>query len=98
MYKQPFRSIALALAGLASPAFAVLDSVGPVDPANGFPQWYMDRNGTVLELCVNQDAAVLAAGGCAILPAAPPLGVQTVPEVFPANWATEHFYTLAAVK
>jgi len=77
---------------------AVLDSFGPVDPANGFPTWYMDQKGVALELCVNTNAAVLAAGGCAVLPGAPPNGVLTVPEVFPANWSTEHFYTLASVK
>ena len=90
-------AIGIAAIGLAPSAFAVLDSVGPVDPAHGFPQWYMDKQGLALELCVNTDAAVLAAGGCAILPAALPAGVLTVPEVFPANWASEHFYTLATV-
>ena len=89
---------AVAAFGLAAPAWAVLDRAGPVDPAHGFPAWYMDKNGVALELCVNTDAAVLAAGGCAILPAAPPAGVLTVPEVFPSNWTTEHFYTLASVK
>ena len=93
------KTIALSIAalGLAPSAFAVLDRVGPVDQANGFPAWYMDKNGVALALCVNLDAAVLAAGGCAVLPGAMPAGVQTVPEVFPANWAAEHFYTLAAV-
>ena len=33
-----------------------------------------------------------------MLPGAPPNGVLTVPEVFPNNWSTEHFYTLASVK
>ncbi len=94
-----FKTIALSIAaiGLAPSAFAVLDRAGPVDPANGFPNWYLDKNGVALELCVNLDATVLAAGGCAVLPGPVPNGVQTVPEVFPANWATEHFYTLAAV-
>ena len=90
-------ALSIAVLGLAPSAFAVLDRVGPVDQANGFPAWYMDKNGVALALCVNLDAAVLAAGGCAVLPGAMPAGVQTVPEVFPANWAAEHFYTLAAV-
>lgn len=89
--------VGLGVLSIALPASAVLDSVGPVDPAHGFPTWYMDRTGVALELCINTDAALLAAGGCAILPAAPPAGVLTVPEAFPANWATEHFYTLASV-
>ena len=93
------KTIALSIAaiGLVPPAFAVLDRAGPVDPANGFPAWYMDKKGVPLELCVNLDATVLAAGGCAVLPGPVPNGVQTVPEVFPANWSTEHFYTLVAV-
>ena len=90
-------ALSIAAIGFAPSAFAVLDRAGPVDPANGFPAWYMDKGGVPLELCVNLDATVLAAGGCAVLPGAVPNGVQTVPEVFPANWSTEHFYTLAAV-
>jgi len=90
---------ALAVLGLVQPALAVLDSVGPIDPANGYPQWYMDRNGLALELCINQNAAVLAAGGCVILPTAPPpAAVLTVPEVFPNNWSIEHFYSMATMK
>lgn len=90
-------ALGVAFSVLCSPAAAVLEMAGPVDPAHGFPDWYLDRNGVALELCINTDAAVLAAGGCAILLAAAPLGVTTVPEVFPSNWAVEHFYTLAAV-
>jgi len=91
-------ALSIAAIGITPSAFAVLDRAGPVDTVNGFPQWYADRNGVALELCVNIDPAVLAAGGCAVLPGAPPAGVLTVPEVFPANWSTEHFYTLASVK
>ena len=84
----------IAAIGLARPAHAVLDSFGPISPANGFPTWYMDRNGVALELCTNINATVLAAGGCAILPTDLPAGV---PEVFPTNFFIEHFYTLASV-
>ena len=96
MRKRFTRTLAASIAaiGLAQPAFAVLDSVGPVDPANGFPAWYMDRNGVALELCTNLNATVLTAGGCVILPTDLPNGV---PEVFPTNWFIEHFYTLASV-
>ena len=89
--------LSVAAAGLSSAAMAVLDRAGPVDAAHGFPVWYIDQKGVALELCVNLDAAVLAAGGCAVVPGPLPAGVQTVPEVFPANWAAEHFYTLASV-
>ena len=91
-------ALSIAAIGIAPSAFAVLDRAGPVDAVNGFPQWYSDKNGVALEMCINIDPAVLAAGGCAVLPAAPPNGVLTVPEVFPGNWSTEHFYTLASVK
>ncbi|MEI6719672.1 MAG: hypothetical protein WCO67_02825 [Betaproteobacteria bacterium] len=96
MRKRFIKTLAASVAaiGLAQPAFAVLDSVGPVDPANGFPAWYMDRNGVALELCTNLNATVLTAGGCVTLPADLPNGV---PEVFPTNWFIEHFYTLASV-
>ena len=91
-------ALSIAAMGAVPSAFAVLDRAGPVDPVHGFPQWYSDKSGVALELCVNNNAAVLAAGGCAVLPAAPPAGVLTVPEVFPGNWSLEHFYTLASVK
>ena len=96
MRKNILKAIAatVVVMGIAQPVHAVLDSVGPVDPANGFPSWYMDRNGVALELCTNINATVLAAGGCAILPPDLPLGV---PEVFLTNWFDEHFYTLASV-
>lgn len=87
-------AVSIAAIGIAQPAHAILDSVGPVNPANGFPAWYMDRNGVALELCTNLNATVLAAGGCVTLPADLPNGV---PEIFPTNWFLEHFYTLASV-
>ncbi len=50
------RAIQLALAGsmLASGiASAVLTDHGPVDPTNGFPQWYRDGNGQALGMCLS---------------------------------------------
>ena len=35
----------------ASSAHAVLTAVGPVNPANGWPKWYMDENGIKLRIC-----------------------------------------------
>ncbi len=81
-------------------SLAVLQRQGPVDPANGFPAWYQDRNGIALELCtindpdVTVDALLVNAGQCAIFNVAPPNGIQTGPEVFPDNFVNEHFYTL----
>jgi len=92
-------ALSVALIGINQPAQAVLGLVGPVDATNGFPRWYMDNNGLPLELCVNNNATVLAAGGCVILPP----DVTVVPEVLtndPAttNWFAEHFYSLANAK
>ena len=56
---------------LAQPAGAVLQRIGPTDPANGFPLWFQDRNGVALELCTINDPvnglAVVNAGLCAIV-------------------------------
>src|SRR5262245_52392274 len=64
----------LALLCLASPAQAVLFRVGPLDepspPGNGFPAWYQDTQGRVLDLCLPKNQAQLDAGVCLILPAA----------------------------
>lgn len=38
-------AVALVLLLMAPPAFAGLAAVGPVNPNNGFPQWYKDTNG-----------------------------------------------------
>jgi len=86
---------------LAQPALAVLQRQGPVDPAHGFPAWFQDRNGLALELCtINSPGAaglaVVNAGLCAIVNAPVPNGIQVVPEVFPTNFTTEHFYTLGS--
>ena len=81
-------------------SFAVLQRQGPVDSSNGFPAWYQDRNGIALELCTINDpnpdvsALLVNSGQCAIANAVAPNGVQTGPEVFPDNFAIEHFYTL----
>ena len=79
---------ALAAMALAQPAQAVLQRVGPVDPATGFPAWYQDANGLAVELCTPTTQADLVAGICFITPAE----VAVVPEVFPTNWSQEHFY------
>lgn len=73
---------------LAPPAHAVLQRVGPVDPANGYPAWYQDAAGMALELCVPGTAADLTAGICFLTP----VDVPALPEVMPTNWAQEHFY------
>jgi len=97
------KAVAAAFVALAvaQPASAVLQRQGPVDPTNGFPAWFQDRNGVALELCtINSPGAtgmaVVNAGLCAIVNAPVPGGLQTAPEVFPSNFTTEHFYTLTS--
>ena len=79
-------SIFLALNSMS--ASAVLERVGPVDPANGFPKWYMDTSGLALEFCGPLNQAEVDGAWCLLLPGDPP----QVPEVFPGAFFDEHFY------
>lgn len=80
---------ALIAAGLSAPVGAELARVGPIDTANGFPQWYQDHNGLALDLCL-PDNVDLQAGNCLTLPTDVPN--PTLPESFPSNFAVEHFW------
>jgi hypothetical protein len=71
----------------AGPAFAQLERVGPVAPANGYPAWYQDKTGLALEFCQPLNQAELDGGWCLLLPAD-----TTAPEVFPTSFSEEHFY------
>ena len=67
-----------------------LAAVGAVDPANGYPKWYMDGNGLQLAQCLVQSAADpcgLAAAG-----AVPNPGAAIS---FPGNFPDEFMYWLA---
>ena len=90
------KTLAAAVSGMAiaHSAHAVLQRVGPVDGAHGFPAWYQDANGLALEFCAPTAQADLIAGLCAILPGTPPNGLTTLPETFPDNFSLEHFYYL----
>lgn len=67
-----------------------LQRSGPIDPINGFPQWYQDKTGLALELLTPKSLAELTAGYDVLLP------TDTVyPEVFPTSWFVEHFYYMA---
>lgn len=86
MYKQFTRLAVGASLLMAASAHADLFQFGPVDPADGFPQWYQDLNGLALDKCepTANDAAQVAA--CmAVLPPIPPF-------VFPTNFPPEVFY------
>jgi Putative Ig domain len=79
----------LMLLAFVSAGFAQLARVGPVDPFDGFPQWYQDKNGIALEHCI-PNPAELAAGLCLLLP-----GNMTFPVVFPTSYPDESFYFAA---
>ncbi|MFL5263863.1 MAG: Ig-like domain-containing protein [Anaeromyxobacteraceae bacterium] len=79
---------------LASAAQADLNRVGPTalpsPPQNGFPAWYQDLNGTVLDLCIpdSADPGGLQAAACLLTPGG---GIPTPPYVFPTNYPDEIF-------
>jgi hypothetical protein len=74
---------------LSSSAFGQLARVGPVDNNNGFPQWYQDSTGLVLDACL-PNSAELTDGTCLVTP--DQLASPTSPIVFPTNFPDEFFY------
>lgn len=85
-------SMAAALLGQA--AHAVLERTGPIDTANGFPRWYMDTTGLNFELCLPLTQAELAGGHCLLVAGDAP----ATPEVFPGQFADEHFWWAAGAE
>jgi hypothetical protein len=84
------------LAGAPAVARAALERVGPTNPANGFPAWYQDRSGLILDFCSPVDAAEYEGGWCLLLATPPPGNIPGgPPEVFPTNFSDEHFYFAA---
>ncbi|MFL5261689.1 MAG: Ig-like domain-containing protein, partial [Anaeromyxobacteraceae bacterium] len=82
------------LLALASAAQADLNRMGPValpsPPQNGFPAWYQDLSGTVLDICLPNavDPGGLQQTACLLTGA----GLPTPPYVFPSNYPDEIFY------
>jgi hypothetical protein len=74
---------------LAPASHALLQAVGPVDPATTFPAWYQDTTGLSLAPCFD------ANGFCAITMAAGPGFTGAPPIVFPLNFPEEGFYMYA---
>jgi len=74
--------LALALR-FCSPAYAALSEVGPIDPVNGFPEWYKDSTGLALKFC--DDPAF-----CTFLTAELPN--PGAPMSFPDNYPGEMFW------
>src|SRR5215471_9246899 len=71
-----------------------LAAVGPVDPGNGFPQFYQDQAGQAVEQCLDNvtpgdPCGILALGG---------LPNPTAPIVFPTNFPGESFFWLTSAR
>lgn len=87
-------ALAISLIVVAGSAHAVLERVGPIDPApniGGFPAWYQDATGLALEFCDPKNQAELDGGWCLLLPG----DVGALPESFPGNFFDEHFWFAA---
>jgi hypothetical protein len=84
-------SIALCLG--ATTASAELARVGPSNvpspPGHGFPLWYQDTSGLVLDICNPTTQAQVTPCLLAPAPGAPP---PTLPFIFPTNWPDEQFW------
>jgi len=64
--------------------------IGPVNPANGFPRYYVDASGLALGPCLSLD------GLCPLTPDLVPNPLA--PIAFPANFPAEWFYWLARAR
>ena len=71
--------------GSASPTHAGLAAVGPIDPANGFPQWYEDSNGVRLGQCLDPQNPLCG-------PVADEMPDAGSAVDFPANFPGEFFW------
>jgi hypothetical protein len=80
-------ALALALAMGSSAALADLARVGPTSAANGFPLWYQDKQGTVLDLCLPNGTNAAQQAACLFAPPNP-----TQAYAFPTNFPDEAFY------
>ncbi|MFL5248276.1 MAG: hypothetical protein ACJ79V_10680, partial [Myxococcales bacterium] len=86
-------SAAVLMLGLAFPAHAELERVGPTsnDPkVGGFPAWYQDKTGVAIEFCAPINQAEADSGHCNLV-----AGDAIAPEAFPTNFFDEHFYFAA---
>jgi len=68
-----------------------LTAVGAPDPANGYPKWYIDRNGVQLAPCL----VTSADDPCALAGTFPN---PAAPIVFPTNFPDEFFYMRATAR
>jgi hypothetical protein len=82
-------ALLFALCVFANNAFGQLARVGPVDRNNGFPQWYQDSTGLVLDACL-PNAAEIADGTCLVTP--DQLTNPAAAISFPNNFPDEFFF------
>src|SRR5437879_1836005 len=68
-----------------------LTAVGAADPANGYPKWYIDRNGLQLAPCL----VTAADDPCALAGTFPN---PAAPITFPTNFPDEFFYMRATAR
>jgi Bacterial Ig domain len=93
-----YRCVRIAVAALIIGLFSTvsfaqgLARVGPTDKSHGFPQWYQDKQGLALDLCLPVDTTELASGACVIGPI--DLPNADAPIAFPANFPEEAFWFL----
>ncbi len=85
---------AIALTASSLSAYADLARVGPTNlpspSGHGFPNWYQDLNGTVLDLCLPDanDPGALQQNACLLVGP----GLPDPPYNFPGNFPDEAFY------
>lgn len=70
-----------------------LAAVGPLDPANGYPQYFQDKTGLALQQCLdNTTPGDLCGVAVSDIPN------PVAPVVFPDNFPSEFFYMLASAR
>jgi hypothetical protein len=84
-----FYASLLGLGLLAGTAHADMARVGPVRASDGFPSWYQDQEGLILDPCLPNasDPGNLQASACLVFP-----GPPDPPFTFPNNYPDEMFY------
>ena len=71
-----------------------LAAVGAVDPANGYPKWYQDKNGLQLTACLDTTTPDPLLGGADLCGLVAGGAIPAGPVVFPTNFPDEFFYFL----
>src|SRR5881396_3271829 len=68
-----------------------LAAVGAVDPANGYPKWYQDKNGLQLTACLDNTTPDPLLGGADLCGLVAGGAIPAGPVVFPTNFPDEFF-------